>query len=97
MTSDDGNRGRERARRLDHLQPDHRPQRPRVHRSATQACPSRTASFLACQAPIGRLRLQQLISYQAASRSWAVQWYEAGIFPALALARSCFGRIRRPT
>jgi hypothetical protein len=48
-----------------------------------------------CQASIGRLHLWQLISYQAASRFWAFQRYEAGIFPALALAGFCFWWIRR--
>jgi len=64
---------------------------------ATQACLSRTASFQACQASIGRLHLRQLISYQPASRFWAFQWYEAGIFLtlALALAGFCFWWIRR--
>lgn len=40
----------------------------------------------ACQATLGRFHLRDLISYEPASRFWALQWVETGIFMALALA-----------
>jgi hypothetical protein len=56
-----------------------------------------TASFHACQVALGRLHLRQVVTYQPASRFWALQWYETAIFLALALALAgyCFWRIRR--
>jgi hypothetical protein len=57
---------------------------------ATQACQSRAASFQACVDSLLRLHLRQVISYQPASRFWAFQWYEAGIFLALAVALAGF-------
>jgi hypothetical protein len=44
-----------------------------------------------------RLNLRIPITYQPASRYWPLQWYEAGIFLALALvlAGICFLRVRR--
>lgn len=49
-----------------------------------------------CQAAIGQLHLRQLVTYQPANRFWAFQWYETGIFLALAaaLAGLCFWRVR---
>jgi hypothetical protein len=63
----------------------------------TPACLSNTRSFQACQASVGRLHLRQLLTYQPASRYWAFQWYETGIFLALAigLAGVCFWWLRR--
>ena len=52
--------------------------------AATPACMNGT--FPACQAALGRFRLRDLISYEPASRFWALQWVETGIFLALALA-----------
>lgn len=64
---------------------------------APPACLSNTASMQACQASVGRLHLRQLVTYQPASRYWAFQWYETGIFAvlAIALAGLCFWRIGR--
>jgi hypothetical protein len=41
--------------------------------------------------------LHESITYQAASHYWPLQWYESGIFLALAAALSgaCFWQIRR--
>ena len=40
----------------------------------------------ACASSLSRLHLRELISYEPASRFWAFQWVETGIFAALALA-----------
>jgi hypothetical protein len=63
----------------------------------TAACISQTNSFQACQASIARLHLRQLVTYQPASRFWALQGYETAIFvvAALALAGLCFWWISR--
>jgi hypothetical protein len=55
------------------------------------------ASFQACQAALGRLHLRQVVTYQPASRYWPFQWYETGIFLALALvlAGFCLWWVRR--
>jgi hypothetical protein len=64
---------------------------------ATQACLSQTASMQACNASIGKLHLRQLVTYQPGSRYWAFQWYETGIFMALALllVAYCYWRVSR--
>jgi hypothetical protein len=51
----------------------------------------------ACNAALGALHLHQLLIYQPASRFWAFQWYETGIFVVLALALAwlCAWRISR--
>jgi hypothetical protein len=51
----------------------------------------------ACLAEIKRLGYRQHVTYQPSSRFWAFQWYETGIYTALALGLSgfCFWRIRR--
>jgi len=53
--------------------------------------------FAACLAEIKRLGYRQQMTYQPASRFWPFQWYETGIYTALALglAGFCFWRIRR--
>jgi hypothetical protein len=51
-----------------------------------QACESNTSSFQACGAYVESLYLRQTVSYQPASRYWPLQWYETGIYLALALA-----------
>ena len=58
---------------------------------------SNTAPFTECEAALGRLDLRQLVTYQPASRYWAFQWYETGVFLVLAgaLCGCCAGRIRR--
>jgi hypothetical protein len=63
----------------------------------TAACISQTDSVNACQASVGRLHLRQLLTYQPASRFWELQWIEAGIFlaAALALAGLCFWWVSR--
>jgi hypothetical protein len=50
----------------------------------------------ACFAEIKRLGYRQRVTYQPASRFWAFQWYETGIYTALALALAgfCFWRVR---
>jgi hypothetical protein len=57
--------------------------------------PEQTLS--ACLAEIKRLGYRQQVTYQPSSRFWPFQWYETGIYTALALglAGFCFRRIRR--
>jgi hypothetical protein len=43
-----------------------------------------------CQAYIESLHLRQRVTYQPASRYWPLQWYETGIYVALALALAGF-------
>jgi hypothetical protein len=52
---------------------------------ATQACAS-NASGQTCSAYIESLHLRQTVTYEPASRYWPLQWYETGIYLALALA-----------
>jgi hypothetical protein len=63
---------------------------------APAACSSSTG-FQACVNALVRLHLRQLLVYQPASRYWALQWYETGIFLVLAvlLAGLCFWWTRR--
>ena len=51
----------------------------------------------ACLAELARLGYRQEATYHPASRFWLFQWYETGIYTALALglAGFCFWRIRR--
>jgi hypothetical protein len=53
---------------------------------ATQACASNTSSGQTCSAYIESLHLRQTVTYEPASRYWPLQWYESGIYLALALA-----------
>ena len=53
---------------------------------ATQACASNTSSGQTCNAYIESLHLRQTATYQPASHYWPLQWYETGIYLALALA-----------
>jgi hypothetical protein len=64
---------------------------------APAACMSNTAPISECEAALGRLDLRQLVTYQPASRYWAFQWYETGIFLVLAgaLCGCCAWLIRR--
>jgi hypothetical protein len=50
-----------------------------------------------CFAEMKRLGYRQQVSYQPASRFWPLQWYETGLYAALALGLAGFGfwRIRR--
>ena len=56
--------------------------------------PEQTLS--ACLAEITRLGYRQQVTYQPSSRFWAFQWYETGIYTALAVALAgfCFWRLR---
>jgi hypothetical protein len=53
-----------------------------------QAC--NTSSFQDCQVALGKLHLRQLVTYQPASRFWALQWRETAIFLVLAAALAGF-------
>jgi hypothetical protein len=66
---------------------------------APHACLSPASGFQACESALVQLHLRLLASYQPASRYWAFQWYETGIFlaAALLLAGFCFWRVRRRT
>jgi hypothetical protein len=44
----------------------------------------------ACIADLARLHLTEVVTYQPLSRYWTLQWYETGIFLALALALAAF-------
>jgi ABC-type transport system involved in multi-copper enzyme maturation permease subunit len=50
-----------------------------------------------CNAAIAGLHLRQIVTYQPASRYWPLQWYETGLYLAVALilAGICFWRVRR--
>jgi len=50
-----------------------------------------------CNAAIAGLHLRQVVTYQPASRYWPLQWYETGLYLAVALilAAFCFWRVRR--
>lgn len=61
----------------------------------TAACgPNAPGNF--CQAYVESLHLRQTVTYQPASRYWPLQWYETGIYlaVAVALAGFCLWRIR---
>lgn len=62
---------------------------------ATEAC--LTGSPRQCNAWLAGQPLRQLLTYQPASRFWALQWYETGILvaAAIALAWFCAWWIRR--
>jgi len=64
---------------------------------APAACVSNSAPVSACSAALGRLGLRQQVAYQPASRFWAFQWLETGIYLALAgaLGGCCALLIRR--
>jgi hypothetical protein len=57
---------------------------------ASQACAANTSSFQTCGAYVESLHLRQTVTYQPASRYWPLQWYETGIYLALALALAGF-------
>jgi hypothetical protein len=70
--------------------------RPVSTEPATQACGG-SAPLQACRAYVATLHLRQELTYQPASRYWALQWLETAIYLAGALLLSglCFLRIRR--
>ena len=70
--------------------------RPVSTEPGTQACGA-GAPLQSCRAYVATLHLRQELSYQPASRYWALQWYETAIYLALSLLLSglCFLRIRR--
>jgi hypothetical protein len=63
----------------------------------TQACGGGASTMQSCRAYLATLHLRQVLSYQPASRYWALQWYETAGYLALALLLSglCFLRIQR--
>ena len=48
------------------------------------------SNFEACQSGLGARHLRDVIAYQPASRFWAFQWCETGIFLAVAVALGGF-------
>ena len=54
-------------------------------------------NFQACQSSLAQFHLRDLVSYEPASRFWAFQWAEAGVFLAIALvlAGFCLWRLVR--
>ncbi|HUA29472.1 MAG TPA: ABC transporter permease [Streptosporangiaceae bacterium] len=64
--------------------------------SGEPAGPCGASSARACNDYIASLRFHQTVAYEPASRYWAFQWIETGIYLALALllAGLCFLRIR---
>jgi hypothetical protein len=62
--------------------------------TAPGACAQGTGDFLQCLSGNG---VRVAVSYQPASRYWAFQWYETGIFLVLAMGLGgfCYWRIRR--
>jgi hypothetical protein len=60
--------------------------RPASSEPATRACMGDTATARTCDACLEGLHLRQTVTYQPASRYWPLQWYETGIYLALALA-----------
>jgi hypothetical protein len=69
--------------------------RPASAEPATGTC-ELNAPGGSCQAYIESLHLRQTVTYQPASRYWPLQWYETGIYVAVALALAgfCLWRIR---
>jgi ABC-2 family transporter protein len=65
--------------------------------NAATVRPCVAGTFKSCQAALGRLHLRDLVSYQPATRFWALQWHETAIFVGLAvvLIGVCFWRVRR--
>jgi hypothetical protein len=63
---------------------------------ATGTCELHAPGGGSCEAYIESLHLRQTVTYQPASRYWPLQWYETGIYlaVALALAGFCLWRIR---
>jgi hypothetical protein len=59
-----------------------------------RTCYNGPTSTPACGSAFATLHARLLVTYQPASRFWALQWYETGIFlaAALALAGLCFWR-----
>jgi hypothetical protein len=52
---------------------------------ATQACTNKSSGET-CPAYVESLHLRQAVTYQPAGRYWPLQWYETGIYLAVALA-----------
>jgi hypothetical protein len=67
-------------------------------RPATQAPPGAGPGdeLSPCLAELTRLGYRQQVTYQPSSRFWTLQWYETGIYTALALGLTgfCFWRLR---
>jgi hypothetical protein len=64
---------------------------------ATPVCQQSNVGMQQCADSLVPLHLRQVVAYQPASRYWPLQWYETGIFLALAVALAglCYWRIRR--
>jgi hypothetical protein len=64
---------------------------------SAQLPPEPGGELAPCLAEITRLGYRQQVTYHAADRFWPFQWYETGIYLALALGLSgfCFWRLRR--
>ena len=56
--------------------------------NTVSACQGNTPQ--ACNNALSRLHLRDVIAYQPASRFWAFQWYETGVFLAVALVLAGF-------
>ena len=71
--------------------------RPVSTEPATQACAGSASTMQSCHAYVATLHLRQVLTYQPASRYWALQWLESAIYVAFALLLSglCFLWIRR--
>ncbi|HEY1640093.1 MAG TPA: ABC transporter permease [Streptosporangiaceae bacterium] len=69
--------------------------RPYVSGPAPRSCTG--GDFRTCLQAISQLHLRQIVTFQPASRFWAFQWYETGLFilAAVALAAACVWWIRR--
>jgi hypothetical protein len=61
-----------------------------------QAC--RSGSDIACTTALARLHFRQVVTYQPASRYWAFQCAETGLYllRAIVLAGFCIWRVSRP-
>lgn len=64
--------------------------RPVSAEPATGTCELHAPSGGSCEAYIESLHLRQTVTYQPASRYWPLQWYETGIYLAVALALAGF-------
>jgi ABC-type transport system involved in multi-copper enzyme maturation permease subunit len=64
---------------------------------SSPVCVPSQQGLSACFAEIKRLGYRQQVTYQPSSRFWPLQWYETGIYSAIALALAafCFWQIHR--
>jgi len=64
--------------------------RPASAEPGTGACGPNASGSSSCEAYIESLHLRQTVTYQPAGRYWPLQWYETGIYLAVALALAGF-------